>query len=122
MARMTAGRRLRRTWDAALRAEATRLRQPLEWTELELRVLAAAESAEHRREQLQACLDAELAGERSPAVLTKLSAEVRLTEKAVLEHLSRLSLAADGGSAAKSPRHARAAEHRWAKRDAAAGQ
>jgi hypothetical protein len=70
----------------------------------------AIESAD-RAEQVRTLLDAELARPEPRATnVTKLSAEVRLLNKAIMDYVWRLN---PGPGVAKSERHQRAGRARW---------
>jgi hypothetical protein len=60
-------------------------------------------------------LAAEMAGENRPALVVKISAELRALDKAVGDHLGRVQV---GEGAAKSSQHQAAARSRWDRRDA----
>lgn len=105
------GSELRAALDAALARESQRCGQPLRWDEREQNhVDSAVRSADHI-EALQKLLDEELAGERRPATVVKLTSEIRLQQHAIAEHLGRIQLGDLAPS--KSPRHQDAAAARW---------
>lgn len=110
MSTKTAGQRLRETFDEALDQASQQLGKRLTWDEHELQALAAAASAADRRDELQRVYRDELAGEQRPPALVKLSAELRLLDKAVADHLGRVRI---GVGVAKSERHQRAVNARW---------
>ena len=83
----TAGHRLRDRFDHALDRTSKQLGKRLVWDEQELEALTAAASAADRCDELQRVYRDELAGDRRPAMLVKLSAEMRLLERAVGDHL-----------------------------------
>lgn len=114
---MTAGEALRATMDAALADASKEDSKDYEWSEHELHHLAAASRAADRVETLQRALDAATAA-NDPALAVKISAELRACDKAIGDHLARVSI---GEGVAKSERHQRAANTRWdsARRDAA---
>lgn len=112
---MSAGDALRAQMDAALAREAADTGSTLVWTETEEHHLAAASRAANRIEILDRQLAAEVAGENRPAVVVKVSAELRALDKAVGEHLGRVQV---GEGAAKSPQHQAAVRARWDRRDA----
>jgi hypothetical protein len=114
----SAGGRLIAELDAALAEASRNLGKPLAWDEHEKQEIAAAARAANRREILQAQLDAEVAGENRPEVAVKLSAEMRLLDKSITDHLGRVHI---GPGAAKSPRHQRAVNARWDRRREANG-
>lgn len=112
--RKTAGRRLREEMDSALERARVELGEPgLQWDEREADALTRACGTAERAESLQAVFDAEQAGDASPAVLAKVSAELRALDRQVVDLLGRLN---PGVGAAKSERHQRAASARWALR------
>ncbi|MDX1885363.1 hypothetical protein [Mycolicibacterium sp. 120270] len=110
MSTKTAGQQLRGMFDKALDRASQQLGKRMAWDEHELEALTAASSAADRRDELQRVYRDELAGERRPAVLVKLSTELRLLDKAVADHLSRVRI---GPGVAKSERHQRAVNARW---------
>lgn len=111
--KLTPGRRLRADMDTALAEAGKKVGKTLEWDEHELQALAAAASAADRKAELDEIYRRELDGDARPAVLVKLSTEVRMLEKAVGDHLSRVQV---GVGVAKSDRHQRAAKSRWDRR------
>jgi hypothetical protein len=111
-----AGRRLLAQFDAALKRESETTGKALEWDEHETVELRLAAAAADRRGQLQAAYDAELEGESRTTLLVKLSAEIRLLDKAIGDHLARVRV---GLGAAKSQQHQRAVQSRWDRRNAA---
>ncbi|MBP1054420.1 hypothetical protein J6397_30185 [Rhodococcus qingshengii] len=106
--KISAGQRIVETMNATLQ-------KGLEWTELELFALDRAASAADRAERVQKLLDTEINGEARPAVVVKLSAELRLLERQVVDMVAKLN--PSGVGSAKSPRHVHAAKTRW-KREA----
>ncbi|ORV44541.1 hypothetical protein AWC02_14945 [Mycolicibacter engbaekii] len=104
---MSAGDDLRAAWAAELAAADP----ALEWSPHELTHLDAACRAADRAEALRLAFAAEQAGEQRPDVLVKLSSELRMLDKAVADHLGRLTLAED--ERVKSPQHQAAANARW---------
>ncbi|MGV0788681.1 hypothetical protein ABQF33_17370 [Mycolicibacterium sp. XJ2] len=110
MSTKTAGQRLRETFDQGLDRASQQLGKRLTWDEHELEALTAAATAADRCEELQRVYRDELAGERRPALLVKLSAEMRLLDKAVADHVGRVRI---GPGVAKSERHQRAVNARW---------
>jgi len=83
-----AGERLRGEMDRALVAAGRELGQNLEWTESERDVLARACSTADRLDRVY---DRELgSAEANPAVLVKLSAELRALDRQVVDFCSRL--------------------------------
>ena len=109
----TAGAKLRSRMNAVLRARGA----GWEWDEHEREALDAACDSATRAERLRQVFEAELAGD-SPrsTVLTRVSAEIRHHERAVVDLVGLLTL---GVEPVKSPRHVRAARARWARRDRA---
>lgn len=106
----TAGQKLRATFDEALVAAGDNAGCSLTWDEHELEALAAAADAADRYESLDRLFNAELVGEARPGELVRLSAELRLLSKAVIENTSRVKI---GAGVAKSERHQRAVNARW---------
>jgi hypothetical protein len=106
----TAGEALREDFDSALEKASQRIGKRLQWDEHELASLNAAADAATKRDQLQQIYDAELAGERRPRELVRLSIEMRLLGKAIQDHLGRVRV---GPGIAKSERHQRAVNACW---------
>lgn len=110
--KLTAGRRLAAEMDACLGRAREELGEPgLVWDERESDALARACATADRCEVLVKVFDAEHGGECRPAVLAKLSGEIRALDRQVVDLLGRLN---PGVGAAKSERHQRAAGARWA--------
>lgn len=109
----SAGGRLMADLDAALAEASASLGKPLSWDEHERHEIQAAARAANRREILQQQLDAEVADDNRPEVVVKLSAEMRLLDKAITDHLGRVHI---GPGAAKSQRHRRAVNALWDRR------
>ncbi|OBG76254.1 MULTISPECIES: hypothetical protein [unclassified Mycobacterium] len=87
------------------------LREPfLELTERELEAVDRACASADRAEELRWVYDEELVGERRPSILTKLSSEIRLCDRQVVDLVSRVQF---GVGQAKSARHAYSANQRW---------
>lgn len=63
-----------------------------------------------RAEELGWLYDEELAGQRRPTVLVKLSGEMRLCERQAIDMISRINF---GVGHAKSARHVYSATQRW---------
>lgn len=110
MTAISAGQTLRDEFDDALVKASKRLGKAMHWDEHERHALDAAAAAADRRADLQQVFDAERNGENRPAVLVKLSAELRLLDKSIADHLSRVRI---GPGVAKSQQHQRAAHARW---------
>lgn len=113
--KMTAGRRLRTQMKRALDAASKELGHQLEFDEREQDALNRAAAAADRAAELRRIFEAEQAGEARPAVLVKLSAEMRALDKQVVDLLAKLSF---GPGQAGSERHRQAARARWDRRDA----
>ncbi|MFG1931317.1 hypothetical protein ACGFK1_11750 [Mycobacterium sp. NPDC048908] len=111
----SAGARLRADLDAALAHAGEELGRSLEFDEAERHVITRAAAAADRAEEMTGLYRAELARrpEPRPSVLVKLAAEIRLSEKAAVDLVARVTL---GLGAARSPRHVRAAQTRWQQR------
>lgn len=113
--RLTAGDRLRRRMDEALREAGAAAGQAREWEDQEVEALRIACEAETRRDVLArrfaALADGDTASENG---LAKLSAELRGLEKAVLDALAKLSLdiGDDPGADLARVRRAAAAQRR----------
>jgi hypothetical protein len=116
--RPRAGQQLRAELDRALEHASRELGhgQTLEWSEHELVALERAASAADRAEELGWIYDTELAGERRPTVLVKLSGEIRSCERQVIDLVSKVNPAV---GPVKSERHQRAARSRWDRRPGA---
>ncbi|WP_145013440.1 hypothetical protein [Mycobacterium marseillense] len=82
----------------------------MELTEPELEAVDRACTSADRAEELCRVYDEELAGERRPSILTKLSGEIRLCDRQVVDLISRIQF---GVGEAKSARHAYSANQRW---------
>jgi hypothetical protein len=111
MTKITAGHRLRAQFDDALVRASREAGRQLEWTESETVALQKAIESADNAERVKALLDAELAQhEPNPAVVTKLSAEWRLLNKAQMDYVWRLN---PGMGVAKNPDKVRAGRARW---------
>jgi hypothetical protein len=108
----SAGKRLRSQLDAALAREADKLGMPLRFDEREAHHVEAAMRCADNRAHLQRMLNAELRGEKRPTIVTKLAAEVRLQDRAIAEHLGRISVG-DLAPLGVSVQHRAAARARW---------
>lgn len=108
----SAGAELRKMLDDALERQSKAIGRPLEWSEDELTMLDAACNAANRAEDLRGFYADERAGERRATVLVKISAELRMLDRQVVELVARLNV---GVGPAKSARHQRAADARWAR-------
>lgn len=116
-AQQRAGARVKADLAAALARAARELGRPLEWSEAEAQAIDAAVRAADQAQVLREMFAAELADQARPAVAVKLSAELRLLDKAVVDLVARVN---PGVGPAKSERHVRAARSRWdAKREGA---
>jgi len=116
MTEMTPGAALRARFDAALAAESQRTGKTLEFDEHEIVALEQAALAADRGAHLRELYARTAADpEASPSLLAKISAEARQCEKAVVDLLGRVKI---GEGPAKSERHQRAVNARWARRDA----
>ncbi len=93
--KQTAGRRLIAAMDAELAAAGEDAGQELEWSAAEAGTLQIAAAAADRVAELRQVYDAELAGQRRPAMLAKLAAEMRGQEKHQLDALGKVSLDPD---------------------------
>lgn len=107
-----AGARLRFDLDRALDRAGREIGQNLEWSEQESLVIDRAAAAADRGAVLAKLWKRELAGAADPAVLVKLSAELRACERAVVDLVARVN---PGVGPAKSERHVRAARSRWSR-------
>jgi hypothetical protein len=108
---LSAGQQLRADMDAALARAGRDLGTELEFSDVEKHTLARAASAADRCEQIRRLWQAELDRPEPRATsAANLAGELRLTEKAVVDLLTRVTL---GTGPAKSDRHQRAARSRW---------
>jgi|GEM_PF-1546323 len=111
---ISAGQRLRADMDEVLKQASEELGQPddapLEWSEAELVALDGACAAADRAEVLQAVFDAEVAGEKRPSVMVKLSAEMRALDRQAVDMLAKVH---PGLEPAVSARHQKASRERW---------
>lgn len=104
------GKRLRFELDEALKNAAVEHGvDSLEWSEQELLTIERAANTADRADVLNRLWRKELAGDARPALLMKLSAELRACEKAIVDLVSRVDI---GVGTAKSERHVRAANSR----------
>jgi hypothetical protein len=101
--------------DAELADRSEEIGGELVWTLVEEQHLQAACRLADAAEQLREMFYAELAGDRQVSALVKISAELRATGKAMLDHLGRVSL---DEAPAKSEQHQRAVNARWDRRRA----
>jgi len=108
--RKTAGVRLRAGLDAALARAGKELGRTLEWDERELLTLGTAAQVADRAEVLREMFADEQAGKARPTILVKISAELRMCDRQVVDLVTRIN---PGVGVAKSERHVRAARHRW---------
>jgi len=109
-ARLTAGKRIRRTLDKAL---LTRNGKTAKWDETEQVVLDLIEAAADRAELLRSLFTAELAKpEISTRRVTEVAAEARQLEANIAKMVGSLDPKAQR-QAQKSPQHAAAANSRW---------
>lgn len=112
--KMTAGRRLQADLDALLERAREELREPdLSWDEREQDIISRAAATADRAESLRSLFTTEQDGENRPAVLVKISAEIRSCDRQVVDLVSRVN--PDVGPA-PSERHVRAAKSRWDRR------
>jgi hypothetical protein len=82
----------------------------LELTEQELAALERACTSANRAEELRWLYEEELAGERRPSILVKISGEIRLCDRQVVDLIGRIKF---GVGEAKSARHVYSANQRW---------
>jgi hypothetical protein len=105
-------RKLVRDLDAALARAGEASGAPLEWSESEQAAITRMVASIERRELLQRLLDAESeSAEPDTMAVLKLSAELRQIDRLVLDLLGRVN---PEPGPAKSERHQRAVNHRWA--------
>lgn len=115
--RSAAGRRLVDAQNEALRRSSERLGRQLLWSEAEAAALERAGETVDRAERIRKLFDAELHGEPNPAVVVKLSAELRQLDRQVVALIALLN--PEGEGPVKSGRHQRAAHTRWSARGGA---
>lgn len=109
----SAGRKLRADLDAALERAERDEGRTLEFSEAEQLILASAAKTADRVEELRRLWQAELSADNPrPTIVVKLSAEIRLCEKAIHDLVARVNL---GSGPVKSERHQRAVRYRWDK-------
>jgi len=101
-----AGTKLRAKLAAALEAAGP----GMEWDETESEAIDVACRAADRAQELRRVLADELAGERRPTTICRVSAEIRHNESLVVSMVARLHLSPEP---VKSERHKRAADARW---------
>ena len=111
----SAGQRLRDDLDRALEVAGREAGRALEFSEVEVQLIDWAADAANTADQLQQVYDAELAGDRHPTILVKLSAEIRTCRRAAADWVGRVEI---GDGKAKSPRHVRAGQARWGRQPA----
>lgn len=104
------GDRLRADMANLLEAAGRELGQTLEFDEREADILGRACAAADRADVVQALFDAEQAGDASAPLLLKMSAELRMLDRQVVDLVARLE---PGPGVARSNRHVRAARARW---------
>lgn len=110
--RTAAGKRLVDSMHEALARTSAETGQTLVWSEQEEAALERAGETVDRAEKVRKLLDSALkADEPNPAVVVKLSAELRMLDKQVVDLLGKLNPEGEGPS--KSQRHVRAARSRW---------
>lgn len=103
--------------NAALGRTSAETGQTVVWSEQEEAALERAGETVDRAEKVRKLLDSALkADEPNPSVVVKLSAELRMLDKQVVDLIGKLN--PEGEGPAKSQRHVRAARSRW---DRAAG-
>jgi len=108
--KQSAGARLSADLDGALVRAGKEIGRTLEWSEQEVQVIGLAARTADRAEILRCLFDAERAGDASPMILVRLSAELRLLDRQVVDLVGRVRV---GVGPAKSVRHQRAARRRW---------
>jgi hypothetical protein len=107
-----AGAQLRKTLEDALDRQSKVIGRTLEWSEDEQAMLEAACNAANRAEDMRNLYAAERSGENRATILVKLSAELRMLDRQIVELVARINV---GLGPAKSARHQRAADARWAR-------
>ncbi|WP_434158802.1 hypothetical protein C5142_18255 [Rhodococcus sp. BGS-1C] len=114
--RTAAGKRLVAEQNVALARTSKQTGEELAWSEAEIVALERAGETVDRAEKVRKLLDAEMrADEVRPAMVVKLSAELRALDRLVVDLVAKLNPYSEGQ--AKSNRHQRAANSRW-QRDA----
>lgn len=107
-----AGRRLVDAQNAILAQTCANTGQEYVWSPTEEAALERAGDTVDRAEQVRKLLASELkSDEPNKTLIVKLSAELRMLDKLVVELLARLN--PEGDEPVKSPRHQRAAQARW---------
>lgn len=107
---MTAGQQLRASLDAALEHASREAGKALEWSEQEQLTITRAADTADRAEVLRGRFDHLEANDGSENALVKVSAELRLLDRQVVDLVARVH---PGLGNAKSERHQRAAHARW---------
>jgi hypothetical protein len=107
---ISAGQKLRKTFDEALERASKKMGKSLKWDEHELHALDAAATAADRHEQLSKVFDGELNGEARTGVLVNLSTELRQLNKTISFHIGSVRI---GPGIAKNATKQRAAHERW---------
>lgn len=110
--RNSAGSQLRKLLEDALKSQSKAIGRPLEWSEDELTMLDAVCNAANRAEDMREFYEAERAGQNRATVLVKISAELRMLDRQVVELTARIN---PGLGTSKSPRHQAAVGVRWAR-------
>lgn len=109
--RTAAGRRLVDDQHEALRRAGEEAGVALVWSETEEAALERAGQTVDRAERLRKVFDDEMRGDAHPAVLVKISGELRQLDRQVIALLAQLN--PEGEDTPKSERHQRAARSRW---------
>ncbi|MFC9833183.1 hypothetical protein ACFVKB_05055 [Rhodococcus sp. NPDC127530] len=107
----TAGKRLVKAQNDALARASSDQGQTLVWSEAEEAILERAGETVDRAEHVRKLFASEMAGEQNPATVVKLSAELRMLDRQVVDLVAKLN--PEGVGPAKSARHQRAARSRW---------
>ncbi|WP_143695437.1 hypothetical protein [Williamsia sp. 1135] len=82
----------------------------LEWSEIEIKTLDMLGQTVDRAEDLRRVFDAERKGEGRPAMLVKISAEIRSLDRQISTFMAEIQV--DSGPKVSS-RHLKAATARW---------
>lgn len=110
--RTAAGKRLVADQAAALARTSKDTGEVLVWSEAEIVALERAGDTVDRAEKVRKLLDIQMrADEPNPAIVVKLSAEIRALDRLVVDLVGKLNPYGEGQ--AKSGRHQKAANARW---------
>lgn len=111
--KLTPGRRLENALNELLKQASEAAGQALSWDESDRQLITRAAGGADRAAQLREMLDAEMAGEKRPNIVAKLSAEVRQLDRLVVEFTRKVETGLQTLTTGKSARHVHAAQTRW---------